>query len=84
MWRARPALDGAVDTGVGSGLVFHILEGIPQGESVARVLRASMRTAEPAVGGYPAGPPLPQRRRGGGGGRIVEGVTRRSSDWDEK
>lgn len=46
-----------MDTGVGSGLVFHILEGMPQGESVARLLRASMRTAEPAVGGYPAGMP---------------------------
>lgn len=48
---------GAADTGDGSGLVFHTLGGIPQGESVARLFRASMRTAEPAAGGYPAGAP---------------------------
>lgn len=47
----------AADTGEGSGLVFHILGGMPQGESAARLFRASMRTAEPAVGGYPAGAP---------------------------
>lgn len=47
----------AADTGDGSGLVFHILEGIPQGESGARLFRASMRTAEPAVGWYPADAP---------------------------
>lgn len=49
MWRGRPPLDGAADTGDGSGLVFHILVGIPQ-DSAARLFRASMRTAEPAVG----------------------------------
>lgn len=56
-WRGRPALDGAAGAGDGSGLVFHILVGIPQGESAARLFRASMRTAGPAGGAYPAGAP---------------------------
>ena len=43
--RGRPALGGAADTGDGSGLVFHILGGIPQGESPARLFKASMRAA---------------------------------------
>lgn len=47
----------AADTGDGSGLVFHILGGIPQGESGVRLFRASMRMAEPADGAYPAGAP---------------------------
>lgn len=55
--RGRPALGGAADTGDGSGLVFHILGGIPQGESPARLFKASMRAAGPAEGGYPAGAP---------------------------
>jgi hypothetical protein len=50
MWRGRLALAALADTGDGSGLVFHILGGIPQGESAARLFRASMRTAAPAVG----------------------------------